>query len=187
MRHAIQKSLLMHLITRRNAFLSIAIISLFTNLILVIAFITCLGKERIILVPPTIEKSFWVENNLVSAEYLSEMSHFFIGLRFNVSPSTAETQREMLLRYVDPSIYEALKTQMLSDAVHINKEHISSVFYPVDIKVQANELKTTLIGDFVSTIGTTTLPAQRVAYEITYGYHEGRLWIKTFNEVITHV
>ena len=114
------------------------------------------------------------------------MSEFFVGLRFTVSPSSVHQQRETLLRYVDPVAYEAIKAQMLAEAEHINKEHISAVFYPVDVKVNAQALTAQITGDVVTVVGISALPAQRLVYEILYRYHNGRLWVKSFEEVKAH-
>lgn len=186
MKRIVQKSLLQYVIRHRNGYLAVACGSLFLNILLSFGVITMAGHEKIIIVPPKISQSFWVTESEVSPEYLVEMSHFFASLRFNITPSNAENQREMLLRYVSPEYYEGLKVELITESERIAKEHISTVFYPVDTKVDTRHLTTLIIGDLLSTVGTNTLPSQRVTYKITYKYNEGRLLVKSFEEVKSH-
>lgn len=187
MKRIIQKSLLQYVIRHRNGYLAVACGSLLLNILLGIGIISMIGHERIVVVPPRIAQTFWVSHSEVSPEYLSEMSYFFASLRFNITPSTAENQREMLLRYVSPEYYESLKTQLINEAQHISQTHINIAFYPVDIKVNPEHMIAIIEGDLVSTVGTNQLPNQRITYKISYNYHAGRLLVKSFEEIKPHV
>jgi len=183
MKLKIQNSLLQHVIRRRNGYLAMACCSLLLNILLGIGVISLVGREKVILVPPTVSTTFWVKNNQVSAEYLAEMSHFFAFLRFNNTPVTMENQREILLRYVSPEYYESLKIELISEANRIVKDRISTAFYPIDIKIDAKHLEALVIGDLRTTIGTNELPAKRCTYKISYKYNNYRLLIKKLVEV----
>lgn len=179
-----QKSLLQHAIRQRNGYLAIVCGSLLLNLVLGLGLISTIGREKIVIVPPKVTQSFWVNSSLVSSEYLAEMSHFFVMLRFNVAPATAKEQQEMLLRYVGPEYYESLKIQLLNEAESMMKDRISNAFYPVDIKIDARSLEALVIGDLVSTVGTNKTPTKRVTYKISYKYNNHRLLVKQFTEVL---
>lgn len=183
MKRMIQKSLLQYVIRHRNGYLIVALGSLILNLLLSITLMLMIGHERIILVPPSIDKTFWVSASHVSPEYLSEMSLFFSNLRFNITPTNATTQRELLLRYVQPNKYEELKTELLSEADYLVKEHISTAFFPVNVIVDSKKLVGRVTGDLQSTIGDSQLPAKRVTYQIAFNYNAGRLFVISFDEV----
>jgi conjugal transfer pilus assembly protein TraE len=183
MKRLVQKSLLQYVIRHRNGYLTLACGSLLLNILLSLGMISLVGHERVIIVPPSISKTFWVDYNTVSPEYLYEMSLFFVGLRFDMTPSNAENQREVMLRYVSPEYYDSLKTQLINEAKQMSQEHISTAFYPNDVRVDAKHLTTLVIGDLASTVGTNSLPNQHVIYKITYGYHAGRLLVRSFDEV----
>jgi len=183
MKMKIQKSLLQYAIRQRNGYLAIACGSLLLNILLGIGMISMIGREKTILIPPGISKTFWVSHSAVAPEYLAEMSHFFTTLRFNLTPATFENQRETLLRYVSPEYYESLKIQLINEAQNMAKDHISTAFYPVDIKVDAKHLEALVIGDLISTVGSNKVPAKRVTYKITYAYHNHRLLVKQFEEI----
>lgn len=183
MKIQIQKSLLQYVIKRRNAYLAIACGSLLLNILLGIGLFLMIGRERVIIVPPQVSQSFWISKGAVSPEYISEMSHFFVTLRFNITPSIAASQRDILLRYVASEYYELLKMQLVKEGQGMAKNHITTAFYPVDIKVNVKNLEALVIGDLVSTIGSNQLPAKRITYKIVYGYNNHRLLVKQFIEV----
>lgn len=162
-------------------FLCIGLILLSAILSLIIAFL--IGREKIILVPPSINKTFWVSSNAVSPEYLQEMASFFAFLRFNVTPANASTQREMLLNYVEPSLYNDFNAALIKEADTLNNEHMTLSFYPIETKVDSKNLRVLITGDLVSTIGDITLTPKRMHYLLSFRYTEGRLWVSAFSEV----
>jgi conjugal transfer pilus assembly protein TraE len=58
--------------------------SLLVNAVLAVLALRSSGRERIVLVPPAIHKTFWVESDRVSAEYLQQMAYFLMQLTLNV-------------------------------------------------------------------------------------------------------
>lgn len=183
MKKIIQLSLLQYLIQHRNGYLILACGSLLLNLILGSALIAAIGHEKVVLIPPHLEKTFWVRGNSVAPEYLSEMSLFFMQLRFNLTADNVDMQRDILLRYIDPRYYETLKMELINEETHIRKEHITTAFFPVEVKVDAKNLKAMVTGDLVSTVGTNQLPGKRLNYQISYNYGGAKLLVKSFAEV----
>lgn len=182
MKLALRNSILQYLIKHRNAYLGLAALSLCANILLAIVIITLIGHERIILVPPIIDKRMWVNYNSVSAAYLAAMSEFFIDLRFNVTPDSIAKQREILLHYVDTASYATLKGELIAEEERINKEHISLAFYLVDVKVDTKKLQALITGDLVTTVAAHTLPGRRLTYKLSYRYHDGVLLVKSLEE-----
>jgi conjugal transfer pilus assembly protein TraE len=186
MNWATYRSALQKMHQHRNGYLLLACGLMLLNILLIILSLSLAGRERIILTPPTIEHSFWVNQKSVSPEYLAEMSTFFIGLRCTVTTSNAALQREILLRYTDPRFYESLKTTLVQEALQLSKNHVSTAFYPVSIKVDEKHFLARVSGDLVTMVGSTTLPTQRVMYQIQYRYDTGRLWVSAFEEIKAH-
>lgn len=186
MEYRLHKSRIQYLIQRRNGYLVLAIGSMIINILQLLVIFAILGHERIIIVPPNINRSFWVSASQVSPEYLSEMAYYFVQLRFNMTPSNAASQRDLLLRYVLPRYYGALKTELLSEADRITKEHITTAFYQNNIQVDTRQLLAKITGDLQTSVGDAILPMQRVIYQISFTYDSGRLLIKSFEEVNSH-
>lgn len=186
MKYLLHKSRLQHLISHRNGYLALASGSLILNVLLAMGIFAVSGHERIVVVPPSINKTFWVTESHVSPEYLSEMTLFFADLRFNLTASNVAMQHDLILRYVNPNGYADVKAQLLSEAEKLTKEHIAMAFYPVDIKVDTTKLISIVTGDVQGTVGNSVLPLERVKYQLTFTYHDGRLLVKSFDEVKTH-
>ncbi len=187
MKYLLQKSRLQHLIQNRNGYLVLASGSLILNILLVVFLFLMIDRERIIVVPPEIQKSFWLTSNRVSPDYLSEMVLFFNSLNFNITPSNANTQHRVLLRYVDPSYYETLKIKFIEIEDRVKKEHVTMAFYPSEPpKVDGKKLLARVTGDLYYTVGDIQLAPQRVTYQYGFRYTQGRLTLTSFSEVKAH-
>src|ERR1700722_5313607 len=135
MKSLIQKSELRKLKEHRNGYLVLSVGLLILCIMLAALCFCMMNREKTILTPPQIERTFWVSGSEVSPEYLSEMTAFFAWLRLNITPDSADHQRDLLLRYTDPNYYGALKNDLIAEHDRITQQHISMAFYPVNIKV----------------------------------------------------
>lgn len=183
MKWSLYESKLKRVLRHRNLFVKLVFAELGIIGLLILNLFYAFTHQRIVITPPVVERSFWVGHSDVSAEYLAEMTNFFVGLRFNLSPSNVKIQRETLLRYTDPRYYEAMKILLVKEGDRIVKDHIALSFYPVDVKVDPKTLVARVPGDLVTVVGNTVLPAQRITYQIRYSYHDGRLLVQSFEEI----
>lgn len=171
------------ILSQRNGYLVLAAGALLVCLLQALVILSLYGRERVIIVPPSIEKSFWVSSNNVSPEYLSEMTMFFANLRLNLIPENADIQRETLLRYTDPTYYTRFKSALVKEGDKLAEQHISMAFYPVNIKVNSGKFQVIIDGDLKSSVGDAPMPSKRIRYLVTYRFDAGRLLIKSFEEV----
>lgn len=183
MKYLLQQSRLQYLLNNRNGYLLLAFCSMLLNIFLAFVILCTIGNERIILIPPNIQKSFWVTNSQVSADYLTEMSLFFANLRLNITPANALLQHDLLLRYVGSEYYNDLKLNLGEERDILKKDHITTAFFPSDIAVDLKHLKTKIKGNIYQTIGETHLPAQAKIYELSFNYKNSKLSVGSFTEV----
>ncbi len=183
MKYLLQKSRLQHLIQQRNGYLVFGCGSLILNMLLVTFLFTMIGRERVVIVPPEIHKSFWVTSNNVSPEYLSEMVLFLSSLSLNLTPNNASMQHTVLLRYVDPVYLDTLKKQLIEVEDRLKKEHMTMTFFPGDVKVDTDKLAARVSGDLQYWIGDIQPPSQHVTYLYQFRYKQGRLTLASFREV----
>ena len=88
---------------QRNRALALALGGLIVTLLIsLFAIVNLIGRERTIVVPPTIEKTFWVTKDHVSKEYLEQMASFVAWLILDVTPATVDWKKDILLNYVAP-------------------------------------------------------------------------------------
>lgn len=182
MKTAIQLSHLQKLIAQRNGYLVLA-----AGLVVLCLLLSCLtlrlvGRERIVVTPPVVHQSFWVDHSDVSPQYLAEMTSFFAQLLLTKTPSNAAYQRETLLRYTDPTYYGAFKNKLVAEEDHMAASHITLAFYPVNIEVDVAKLTARITGELHATVGDAPLPLVRLTYRVQYRYDQGRLLIQSFQE-----
>lgn len=175
-----------HLVQHRNGYLILASGSILLNIMLFFSMFIVIGRERIVIVPPVVEKPLWVTSSQVSPDYLRDMSKYFSILRLNVTASNAVSQRDDLLRFVAPEHYNDIKTELLLEADKLKKNRISTAFFPINVDVDTKKMLARVTGDMHSTVGDIHLPIQHVTYEISYRYQSGRLIITSFDEVKSH-
>lgn len=183
MKLSIERSKIEKILSQRNGYLMLAAGALLLCVCQLILITFLIFHEKVVIVPPVIEKRFWVSANNASVEYLAEMTSFFASLRLNITADNAVYQRETLLRYVEPAFYNSVKAELVQDEEKIKEQHISMGFYPVNIKVNLKGLSAVIDGDLRSFVGEVAMPVKRVSYKISYRFDDGRLMVKSFEEI----
>jgi len=171
------------MIDQRNGYLLLSGGLLILCLILSLLIIFLCDREKIILMSPSMGKEVWVSNKNASSEYLSRMTLFLSELALNVTSDNVDYQQELLLRYADSSYYTKLKPELLAISDKIKKEHITTAFFPADIKIDCQHNEAVIVGDLKSYVGDTALPTKRVSYHFVYRFNAFTPLITLFEEV----
>lgn len=141
------------------------------------------GKERVVIVPPIVNRDFWVATDTVSDSYLEQMAEFFAGLLLNVTPNSFATRGEHLLQHVAPNAYPTLKTQLVEQKIELERRAMSTTFHPSSFKVDRKKLLVELKGELKILVGKAPVESQIKTYRIQFSQHHGRLYIQQFSEV----
>jgi conjugal transfer pilus assembly protein TraE len=150
-------------------------------LALVIMF-NMVGRERIVLTPPTIEKSFWVAKDKVSASYLEQMGSFMAYLTLDVSPSSIEWKKGMLLQYVAPDVYGALQTRQDLEADRLKRLNATTQFSVAQLVPNEDTLSVHLKGRLATFINGTRTSDVEKEYVVGFDYAGNRIQLKRFEE-----
>ena len=78
----------------RSFFIYAFAASLIVNVILAFGLIVLDKKDRVVVLPAEITKSFWLDADGVSPEYLEQMGLFALQLALNNSPRPLSTTKE---------------------------------------------------------------------------------------------
>ncbi len=168
---------------RATAFLALLLVaSLLATLTLAVVALRQAGRERVVLVPPVVNKSFWVETGRASPEYLEQMGYFLAQLTLNVTPQSVEHQAQVLLRYAAPAAYGDLRTTMLSTAERVKRDGASTVFSPRDLLVDEATQRVGLRGLLTTFISDRRVSEISKGYVIELEYSAGRIFLKSFRE-----
>lgn len=157
--------------------------SIALNLVTALIAYRLVGAERVVVVPPAVHKSFWVENDKVSAEYLEQMGYFLIQLALNVTPQSVDYQSRLLLQYVAPASYGEIKTAMSIVAERLKRDGASTVFSARNLTTDERAMKVAIQGSLTTFIGDRRVADVTKSYLVELQYAAGKLTIKSFKEV----
>jgi len=157
-------------------------VSMLATLLLAIHALRQAGRERVVVVPPAIHKTFWVEAERVSPEYLEQMGYFLAQLTLNVTPQSVEHQSRLLLQYSAPASWGDLRTAMAANAERIKRDGASTVFSPQDLQVDERTQRVGLRGLLTTFISDRRVSEVSKGYAIELQYAGGQIFLKTFRE-----
>jgi conjugal transfer pilus assembly protein TraE len=140
------------------------------------------GRERIVLVPPTINKTFWVESERVSAEYLQQMAYFLMQLTLDVTPQSVDHQSSVLMQYAAPASYGELRSAMTATADRLKRDSASTIFSARDLVVDEATQRVGVRGQLTTYISDRRVSEVSKAYAIELQYTGGRVFLKAFRE-----
>lgn len=169
---------------QRNIFLAFSVVTSLS--LLIVSMFLFVKKERIVIVPPVLEKEFWVDTQSISATYLEQMGLFLSQLLLNKSPQSAASQRSTLLRHTDPLFTIALKQRLVEEEEILTKQNASYVFYPVDMKVNLSEMSLILQGDRLLFVAGKQVSSVREEYTLHFSYAGARLLLKSITNGNSH-
>lgn len=168
---------------RATTFLVVLLVgSMLVNLVLAVFAVRLAGHERVVLVPPTIHKTFWVESDRVSSEYLEQMGYFLMQLTLNVTPQSVDHQAKVLLQYAAPASFGELRSALLAAAERVKRDGASTVFSPQDLTVDERALRVGVRGQLTTFISDRRVSEVSKGYAIELQYSGGRVFLKAFRE-----
>lgn len=143
--------------------------------LLIALFMLMMKQDRVVVVPPFVEKEFWVDAKNVSPTYLEQYGLFLSQLILEKSPQSAAKQREMVLRHTDPSFAGSLRKRLVEEEEILKKQNTSYVFYPVDVRVDIKKMEVLLVGDRVVYVSHNPVATEREEYMMGFSFSGSRL------------
>ena len=156
--------------------------SMLVNLVLAVFAYRLAGHERVVVVPPTIHKTFWVESERVSAEYLEQMGYFLMQLTLNVTPMSVDHQAKLLLQYAAPASFGELRAALAAAGQRLKRDSASTVFSAQDVSVDERGLRVGVRGQLTTYISDRRVSDVSKGYAIELQYAAGRVFLKAFRE-----
>ena len=166
-----------------KAFQMILGVSLLTNVLMAGGFLAMDTNVRTIMVPPEINKTFWVDGRALGPEYMEQMGAWVISQFATVSPTTIEFQNANLLKYVHPSAHGELAMRFQVGANRLKSENMSKIFSPREIRLSEKGQAVAMIGVQSTWIADKRVPNdQQKGYLVSFAYSNGRTYIKELRE-----
>ena len=172
---------------RRNRGLGLAVGALAAGqviaLVVILNLLGTFGSVRTLVVPPSINKSFWVERDKVSSEYLEQMGSFIAWLVLDVTPASIDWKKDILLGYVEPEQHGALKTRQELEAARLKRINASTVFMPQQLVPSEDAQNVVVRGRLRTLVNGLETANDLKAYLVEFSYAGGRMHLKTFKEI----
>jgi len=163
---------------------ALALMGLSLCLALIVMF-NMVGRDRVVITPPTIDKSFWVTKDRVSGSYLEQMGSFVAYLTLDVSPSSIDWKKSMLLEYVSPDVYGALQTQQDLEAERLKRLNATTQFSVAQLVPDEQTMSVRMKGRLATFINGQRTSDIEKDYLAQFQFTGNRIQLRNFKE-ITH-
>ncbi|MEO8152363.1 MAG: type IV conjugative transfer system protein TraE [Rhizobacter sp.] len=142
------------------------------------------GRQQTVLVPPVIEKSFWVSHDKVSSSYLEQMAAFMSYLLLDVAPSSIEWKKNLLLQYVMPSNLAEYETRQKLESDRLKTLNASTQFSITGLKPNERDMTVAVSGRLATYINGTRTSEDAKTFLAKFVYTNGRIHLNKFEEVV---
>jgi conjugal transfer pilus assembly protein TraE len=153
-------------------------------LVSLMAILSLIGNEKTVLVPPTIDRQFWVSRDQVSREYLEEMAGFLTFLVLNVSPGDVDWKRKVYLSYVAPDAYGDVRAKAEVEADRLRQNNASTTFLIQQLTASERDQSVVVSGRLRRQVaGVDVGEPEHRSYEVNFKYAGGRVSVKAFRDI----
>lgn len=164
-------------------FLFLFACSIAANVILAVMASQVKNTHRETIVPPVVNKTFWVDGEKVSVEYIELMGKFIADLALSNTPLNCDTQKTLLLKYVSPASYAAINTQLNANCKIIRELRMALYFNITDVITQDGTNSVVFRGVSNRWLGDKRLQNKPTAYRISFAYAGGKTMLKGIDEI----
>ena len=134
--------------------------------------------EKTILVPGHMTKSFWVQGDEVSKEYLEEMGVYISKLLLDLSPGNIVHNHKALLRYASPEAYGSLKKQCLKEEEDYTSLQLSTHFKPTSVSANPQTLSVEVKGILTSYVASKEIKSSPETIFLTFTHRGSGLLLE---------
>jgi conjugal transfer pilus assembly protein TraE len=142
-----------------------------------------IGRDRVIVTPPSIDKTFWVSKDRVSSSYLEQMGSFIAYLTLDVSPQSIDWKKTMQLQYVSPDVYGVLQTRLDLEADRLRRLNATTQFSVAQLVPNEEAMNVTLKGRLATFINGTRTSDIDKEYVAEFEFKGNRVQIRNFKEI----
>ena len=137
------------------------------------------NKQRVVFVPPKVDREFYIAGDVPSTSYLEMMGEFLGDKLMNFTSSNVLSRFNSVLPFLSPANYNDIKTLLARQAESITKANISQVFF--FSKAEVNEKFHTIgVQGSIRRIVVDQVSAEKPAILwIQYGFKGGKFEVNS--------
>lgn len=155
-----------------------------TVLLCLVVIVSIVGSDRTVIVPPNIDRTFWVTKEKASREYLEEMASYVAWLVLDVTPTTVDWKKNVLLNWVAPDQHAAMKTKMDIEAERLRSNNATTFFLVQQLAADEAKQSVVVTGRLRRQInGADVTDPETRSYLAQFQYAGGRVHIQSFKEI----
>ena len=166
----------------KQLFMAILAASILGNLVMAVAVITADRTHRETLIPPTVSRSFWVEDTKVSNSYLEEMGLFVLRNALDVTPNSADYQHQQILKYANPASFGVLQKELNANAMRMKELNVSTFFAVTAVTPNEAKQQVAFHGILSTLLGDKIINTENKVYTITFGMSNGKIHVSELRE-----
>ena len=150
-----------------------------TVLLCLVVIVSIVGSDRTVIVPPNIDRTFWVTKEKASREYLEEMASYVAWLVLDVTPTTVDWKKNALLNWVAPDQHAAMKTKMDIEAERLRSNNAATFFLVQQLAADESKQSVVVTGRLRRQInGADVTDPETRSYLAQFQYVGGRVHIQ---------
>lgn len=166
---------------KENSLLTIAVIILTVGIIALTATLFKVVDEKVVVVlPPKVDKEFWVSGDTLSPAYLEQVGTFVADRFLSNNPYNVDHSFSMILPFLTDKtkVAKKIKKKLDEQASLIKKEDIAQVFYPMEFKIlKKGGQKIQIVGMHKQTISGVMIGNKKITLQLPFTISKGRLKI----------
>lgn len=139
-------------------------------------------RERIVLVPPTLDAKAEVAWNSANKEYIKSFGMYIATMVGNIQPKSSQVVLDAVSAFMDPLIYTEFRRQLMTlmeDPVFKASGSVIS-FLPSSLQFEADTNRVFVSGTLITATSGAQKYQKQVTYEMAIAIREGRPWVSHF-------
>lgn len=144
---------------------------------------TSTTTHRETMVPPDIKRSFWVEDDKISNEYLEEMGLFLLQLALNNTPASVDYNVSVLLKYAAPASYGSLEVLTADTKRRLKENNSSTIFSARAVTPYDKRRAVAFSGVMTTYISDKKSSEESATYLVQLGYSHGKTYLVQISKV----
>lgn len=136
--------------------------------------------KTVIVLPPRIDREFYVSGNVLSFSYLDQTAKYLADRILSVSPVNVDSSLASTYPFLttDPSQLKAIKDSFTAYANSIKQNDLWQAFYPLRTLLDERNQKVAVEGILKKTTGNVYVGEERKTIVFTYEVQNGRFIVR---------
>ena len=137
-------------------------------------------NKTVIVLPPRVEREFYVSGNAVSFSYLEQTAKYLADRILSVSPANVDNSLSSVYPFLttDPNQLKVIKESFASYANSIKQNDLWQAFYPLRVLLDSNRQQVAVEGILKKTTGNVYVGEEKRTIVFTFEVRDGRFIVK---------